>query len=398
MQQKKHIEINKTEDCCGCRSCEQICPQHCISMQENEEGFRYPVVDESRCVNCGLCVSRCPWIEKPAIRIKLDKSIAYAARIKDDSILKRSSSGGVFSALALLALKNGGVVCGCAFDDKLIAKHIFVTDEKELARLRGSKYVASDTNTVYKETQTFLKQGRFVLFSGTPCQIAGLIKFLNKDYENLLTVEILCHGTPSQKLFGKYIDWLSEKRGKSILEYRFRDKSKGWGYLARTEDFPIQADVDPYYASFLRGKTYRYSCYACHYANINRCADITLGDFWGVEVFHPDFYSSKGASCVLLNTENALAFWAKVKEYLEYVDSGVEKISMRNYNLVKPTIMPKCRKFIYNGIDYLSFEEYASKIKLRGNEYLFALIKNHIPKCIRIRLNRVRFFFKGRRT
>jgi coenzyme F420-reducing hydrogenase beta subunit len=401
MPDKPHISIERKEDCCGCRSCEQICPQQCISMQEDFEGFRYPAVNDKKCVHCGLCLTHCPMITDPVVSNRLKEPEVFAARLKDDALLMQSSSGGMFTAFAKSILKQKGVVFGCAFDENLVARHICVEKEVELERLRGSKYVASDPNSVYTQVRRFLKENRKVLFTGCGCQIAGLRKFLGKDYENLLTMEIICHGTPSQKLFSKHIEHLSQKMGEKILSYEFRNKQEGWGLnyktktKTKTKTIFLPADKDPYYASFLRGKTYRPCCFECHFAKQERMADITVGDFWGIELFHPDFYDYRGVSGLMLNTVAGQNAWKLLQTEVVAIPSNFAEFSRRNGNLIRPTKRPEARENIYQSLDNLSYAEFSERLKLRGKEKLLSTVKNSLPKSVRILINRLLFKFMG---
>ena len=207
----------KTDECVGCGACENVCPVKAISMQENEEGFLYPVVDSDLCVSCNKCNHVCP-VQKNEKKAVVSK--AYAAWNKDDAILRGSSSGGVFSILAQYVLRKGGVVCGAAFDEGNVVKHILVENAADLEKLRGSKYVQSEIGHIFVQIKDLLKSGRQVLFSGTPCQVAGLNSYLEKDFDNLLTVDVACHGVPSPKVWQKYIFEL----GKDVSQFNFRDK------------------------------------------------------------------------------------------------------------------------------------------------------------------------------
>ena len=370
-------------------------------MQEDFEGFRYPVVNNKKCVHCGLCVTHCPMITDPVVSNRLKEPKVFAARLKDDVFLKQSSSGGMFTAFAKSILKQDGVVFGCVFDENLIARHTYVENEAELERMRGSKYVASDLNSVYMQIKKFLKENRKVLFTGCGCQIAGLRKFLGKDCENLLTMEIICHGTPSQKLFSKHIEHLSKKMGEKILSYEFRNKQDGWGLnyktktKTKTKTIFLPADKDPYYASFLRGKTYRPCCFECHFAKQERMADITVGDFWGIELFHPDFYDRRGVSGLMLNTVSGQNAWKSAETEVVAIPSNFVEFSRRNGNLKRPTKKPMERDNIYKDLDNLSYAEYSERLKLHGKEKWLSSVKNFLPKSVRILINRLFFLFLG---
>lgn len=221
----KSVSIIDRKKCFSCCSCVQICPKNAIDMQENNEGFFYPSINESKCVECGLCLKHCPSF---APYEKNDfKKTSYAVWLKDDKKLFESSSGALFSAAAEKILKNGGVVFGAAYNADLFVEHICIEDINELYKLKGSKYVESTTNSTYSKVLPYLKNGKKVLYSGTPCQIAGLKKFLGKDYENLFTMDLICHGVPSERLFHKYLEWQSGQLGGKIIYCGFRDKDVG---------------------------------------------------------------------------------------------------------------------------------------------------------------------------
>lgn len=201
------ISINKKDNCCGCYACVNVCPKDCISMEEDSEGFNYPCVDKSKCVDCTLCEKVCPIINKDKVaQGSNEEDNTYVAYTKNATVRKNSSSGGMFTELAESVLKNNGVVFGCAFDDDFNAHHIMIDNISDLEKLRGSKYIQSQIESTYKEAEKLLKNGKLVLFSGVACQIAGLNSYLRKDYNNLITVDVLCHGVPSGKAWRKYID------------------------------------------------------------------------------------------------------------------------------------------------------------------------------------------------
>lgn len=225
------IKITQKEKCCGCRACMQKCPQKCITMKEDEEGFTYPVIDKSRCINCGLCEKVCPIIRddlyeitKPVTNIKF-----YAAYNKNDIILKDSSSGGIFWLLVEYVMENQGVVYGAAYEDLYAVKHFRAETLEEAKKFRKSKYLPSDTNHTYEMAEKDLKEGRKVLYSGTPCQISGLYAFLGKNYENLYTCDVVCHGVPSMKVFREYIKSIEKMKKDKVSAICFRDKIHGWG-------------------------------------------------------------------------------------------------------------------------------------------------------------------------
>jgi coenzyme F420-reducing hydrogenase beta subunit len=355
---KENIEKLNPHNCVGCRSCEQSCPQKCITMINDSEGFLYPEVSGKDCVSCGLCIRHCPILSDTRTCFDTDSQKIYAMQLKDLRVLKNSSSGGVFAGIAKNVLKSGGTAFGCALDNMLQARHIPVTNVDDLPLLQGSKYVASDTGETYKQVKILLDQNMPVLYSGTPCQIAGLNAFLENKPDNLLTMDIVCHGTPSQKLFNKYLDWLGKRNHGRIIYYGFRDKDvAGWSCggkaktKTKTKTKTIEGICDPYYASFLRGETYRPSCYNCIFAGMNRPGDLTGGDFWGIEIFYPEFDKREGVSICIVNSKRGEAVFNEIKQEYEYFPVSEEEIQDKNENLIHPTFRPVCRNTIYNGID-----------------------------------------------
>lgn len=379
------------KSCCGCSGCEQMCPKNCISMKPDHEGFLYPEVDESICIECGICIKHCP-ILTDVSRCNIPK--VYAAKYKDRGSTFKSTSGGLFIPIAKSVLSMGGVVFGCAYDENLVAKHIKVETEDELYRLQSSKYVQSDTRGIYKQVKTELQNGKEVLFSGTGCQAAGLRSFLGKDYGNLLITDIVCHGVPSPKLFKNYIDYMGKKLGGTLTSYNFRSKEKrGWDLYYKAENGQKSKSdygfFDPYYSAFLYCKTYRESCYECKFANKNRVSDITLADYWGIQKFHPEFFDENGVSLVLVNTEKGKKYLEKIKDKLEIIESDYNKASVMNANLVHPSKRPSCRDSIYDGFDCGNFETYAkTKLALKINPK--TKIKKMIPLGVKRFLRKLR--------
>lgn len=367
------------KDCCGCTACEQICPKNCIAFKENNEGFMYPVIDESVCVNCGACVKHCP-VLNPLFAQRTPT--VYAAKYRDSRATAESTSGGIFIPIAQSTLDNGGIVYGCSYDENLVARHISVENKNELFKLQGSKYVQSDISKIYSRIKADLDSDRYVLFSGTGCQVAGLRSFLGREYEKLTTVDIVCHGVPSPKLFAKYLDYLGKKYGEPVKYYNFRSKKRhGWGlfYELKTDKKSKGGNGfdDPYYNAFLNGKTYREGCYNCRFANCNRQGDITLADFWGIEYINPKFYSKNGVSLVLINTAKGNRLWKSLENCIDSTESTLEQAVKMNKNLSAPSSRPDCRNCIYDGIDG-NFDEYVTQ-KLYVKPDLKRKIKAVLP-------------------
>lgn len=283
---------NITEFCTGCRTCEQVCPKSCISMKFSSEGFLEPFIDLDQCVDCGLCQRRCP---QNNLKVYPLSEKVFAVKSKNDKELYKSASGGAFAALARYFLEQNGVCVGASYYKGWNVGHKIIRSLDDLPSLQSSKYVQSDTLHTYSEVRCLLSQGIKVLYSGTPCQIAGLNSFLgNVDKSNLLTIDLICHGVPSIKLFKSYIQWLEHRYGEPIIDFNFRDKSSGWGLnvkiKTKTKTKTRSCVIDPYYYHFLKGDTYRECCYRCSYSRPERVGDVTIGDFGGIESILPDFF------------------------------------------------------------------------------------------------------------
>ncbi len=310
------IEELKHSDCCGCESCANICPQNCISMVRDAEGFSYPKINHEKCIKCGKCEKVCPSINArenfpaqiPPILVVINP---------DEKVRRHSSSGGAFSAFSELILKDGGIIFGAGFDENWHVKHMSAENFDELENLRGSKYVQSKIGDIYKRVKSELESGRKVLFSGVPCQCAGLKNFLGKDYENLLTVGIMCHGVPSPLLWESYIKWLG--RGHEISRVNFRSKRFGWNnnhFEITFKDcgYYVKSNMSDFYLQgFLLSTTQRPSCGSCKFKFPNLNCDILLGDAWGIQNFAPEMFDNRGASIIVVNTNIGVNYVNKTK-------------------------------------------------------------------------------------
>lgn len=316
------IQILDKHNCCGCSACVSICPQKCTTMAEDNEGFLYPSVNTSQCINCGLCEKVCPVINKSEKRTPLK---AFAAHNKNEIIRRLSSSGGIFTFLAENVINDGGVVFGARFDDDFNVRHDYAETIEALAAFRGSKYLQSKMLDNYSVAKAFLEEGRKILFSGTPCQISGMNRYLRKRYNNLLTVDCICHGVPSPLVWKSYLN----ESGTTPTAVSFRDKKNGWKRYFVTvsgkdgKQLSTPAYEDKYIRVFLSDLCLRPSCYDCPAKGGRSCSDITLGDFWGIEHIDPAVDDDKGTSLVLVNTEkgetlfNSLDIEAKEEPYGE---------------------------------------------------------------------------------
>lgn len=312
----KSIASLKSKYCCGCAACANLCPTDAISMEYNDEGFLEPVVDVDKCISCGLCKKRCP-----SLNTKYENSkepTCYAA-YGSDEIREKSSSGGIFTLLAEYVFAKGGYVCGAGYTDDLKVRHMLISSPEELDKLRLSKYVQSDPGEVYKEIAELLKQDKPVLFCGCGCQVAGLYAYLGKRPKNLLSIDLMCHGGPSPKLFEKY---LKEYHKKPVKRVGFRDKDfYGWSTEMTVEytDGEIyrqRREIDPFYRAFLPCISVREFCGECLFSALPRQGDITLADFWGIERYNPEYTDGKGTSIVSVNSKVGAKAFEAIKEKL----------------------------------------------------------------------------------
>lgn len=321
------IQIIDKKGCSGCSACANICPKNCIKMERDEMGFVYPKVDADVCINCGRCETVCPILtpakENSPLSVK-------GAKNRDESVRRTSSSGGTFFELAKDIISRGGIVYGCALDSELVARHIGVETAEDISNLKGSKYVQSDVGETYREVKRHLMDGRAVLYSGTPCQIAGLKNYLGKDYDNLLLVDVLCHGVPSPGVFEDYLAYLGEKFGAKPVSVNFRNKEKSWKRLY----FEVKFDngkryftfcgYDRYMSMFLNNISLRPSCYDCRFTTVNRQGDITLGDFWGIGRKYPERDDDKGISLLILNSEKGEKAYGEISDKFDTFESDIE--------------------------------------------------------------------------
>lgn len=309
------IQITNKNHCCGCSACAQICPKQCIAMMPDSEGFCYPKINETICVKCGLCEKVCPMLKSQNMQGQVH---AWAAYCKEDKIRLASSSGGIFSLLAEEILEEGGVVFGAAFDGQMMVHHVAVESVRDLERLRGSKYLQSRIENSYADVKAYLAADRKVLFSGTACQIAGLLHFLGRPYEKLWTVDVLCHGVPTPTLWKNYLSEQNRAFKMPVRQISFRDKSQGWKKYQMAwkveggEIYRQPASRNPYMRLFLSSICLRPSCYDCHFKGFPRVSDLTLGDCWGVEQHSPEMDDDKGTSVVIVNTEKGNTLREKI--------------------------------------------------------------------------------------
>lgn len=325
------IQVEDKHDCCGCTACASICGRNAIVMQPDEEGFLYPVCDLSRCIDCHLCELACPIITRDSKQSDTLPLKVYALRNKNAEVLRGSSSGGAFAAMVENILSQGGIIYGAEYNEQHVVVHRGETTSDGAIRFRGSKYVQSNINGVYNEIRQHLLSGRLVLFSGTPCQVEGLKCFFRKPYENLLTVDILCHGVPSPQIFADYIRFINKYSLGRLKGLFMKDKTFGWGYQNTRLFFQSGRSEFNTPLSNLWNNIYydhivnRPSCHKCRFTNLHRSGDLTIGDFWGIEKYHKEFHSSMGVSLLMTNTNKGNIFWEQIKSEFEYIESNMDE-------------------------------------------------------------------------
>lgn len=355
--------INKNDyDCSGCTACMNICSHDAITMEKNEEGFLYPVRHNDICVNCGLCENICPF-DHPVY--KNDSPLVYAAYDKKERT--GSSSGGIFYTIARYVINQGGMVYGAAYDDELKVKHRSARTIQELEALRGSKYVQSDLNDCFKQIKDELKKGTLVYFTGVGCQVAGLYAYLRKDYSNLLTSDVVCHGVSSQHLFNMHLNYIGAKYNSKVIKYSFREL-KYW--LTREKAimengkilYKYDGNRSPYLYALGLGYSDRYSCFNCKFAKLPRQGDLTLADYWGVADFFPLLDTSHGVSLLLVNNSKGHNIFDKIKKQIVFYKSSLEDCVKHNINIIHPIEEPSIRKDFYNILEKDGYEKMANTI------------------------------------
>ncbi|EOU1108058.1 Coenzyme F420 hydrogenase/dehydrogenase, beta subunit C-terminal domain [Clostridium perfringens] len=401
---KEHIKlfIDKN-DCCSCGACQNICPKNAITMKADKYGFVYPQINDDLCIGCKMCKRVCAYQNK---REENEVLGTYVGKTKNTNILN-SASGGIFASIAKTTIMTDGVVFGAALlneNNTLIPKHIMVDCEDNLKILLGSKYVQSDIGLSFREVKKQLIVGKKVLFSGTPCQVAGLKAYLGKDYENLFLIDIICHGVPNATFFQDYI---KEVVGKNkILDFKFRDKQYGWTLIGKATfknnkgkvlQKPIRYNESSYCSLFLNSHIYRENCYTCKYACANRPGDISIGDYWGIENEHPELLKEnggnidekRGVSCVIANTKKGLNY-VETCDDLELYISDYDKAKKVNHQLVKPSHKSDLREEImdiYINGGYKAVDKWFKKKE--GVNIFVDKIKRNIPSSVKVKIKKI---------
>ncbi len=353
------IQIKNPADCCGCTACVSICAHNAITMQPDAMGFLYPVVDKSKCTDCGLCEKVCSFNDDYDTSLNLLQPDAYAARHKDMNEVESSRSGAAFIAISDWILRQGGAVYGAGYTDHFRVVHKRATTKEERDEFKGSKYVQSDLTGIFRQVKKDLKNGMIVLFSGTPCQTSGLNSYVSKKLrENLYLVDIVCHGVPGPYLWRDYLTYLEKKQGDKIYWVNFRDKQEfGWTAHHETFKFVKGGGKIMFTYLFYQHVMFRHSCGKCHFCNIRRPSDITIADFWGWEKTDSNFNKDdKGVSLVLVNTEKGRRLFMAVKEDLNVIPAELENCmqpNLKHPSKINSSRMAFERDFLKHGFEYI---------------------------------------------
>lgn len=378
------IEILDKKYCCGCNACKNVCPKKAIEMVNDDKGFRYPKVNIELCIECGLCNKICPINNKLKIN---SKPIAYACYNKNLDERLNSSSGGIFTLIAKQILEKKGYVVGASYDQEFNVKHIIINNINDLKLLQTSKYVQSDIGDIYVRVKELLTEDKYVLFTGTPCQIEGLNAFLGKKYDKLYLQDIICHGVPSPLVWKKYLKFRLKKDKESPININFRNKDNGWKkfnlkFQYTSKVYKNNQTKDYYLLAFLKNVILRDSCYDCSFKKKNRVSDITLADFWGVEKILPDLFDDRGTSLTIINSKKGKELFEKIEKDLVKREISFEDAIKFNKNMTTSVIMNNNREKFFNDLNKLSFDKLCKKYVLDNSlKYkIYRLVKRLVKK------------------
>jgi len=349
------IDIKDKQDCVGCNACVQVCPKSCIDLQEDEQGFCYPTVDLLKCIDCHLCERVCPVINIMPVRKPL---ASFAVRNINCEEVEKSSSGGAFYALAEEVVREGGVVFGARFDKNWNVVHGYTETIAGISDFQGSKYAQSKIGESFRKAESFLKEGRRVMFTGTPCQLAALQLYLRHDYgDRLLKIDVVCHGVPSQGSWRSFLQYVTHGSTVDVLKINFRDKRRGWenyGFSvglvdshSRKNEKYIPSEKNIFMEAFLRNFNIRPSCFCCPAKKGKSQSDLTLGDFWGIRTTRPELYDSNGVSAVVAYSETGLRL-VKDNKYIKRQEVEYSDILNNNLSLEKSSLKPVSYEAFWN--------------------------------------------------
>lgn len=382
-------ELASKIECTGCTTCANICAQQCIDMSEDIEGFLYPKINLSQCISCGICEQVCPVLNGKRKNEILTK--AYSAFTYNNSLRKESSSGGIFSELAILILRKEGIVYGASYDDNCTVEHIGVDNIKDLKKLRGAKYSQSQIGSIFQSVKEQLESNRQVLFSGTPCQVAGLKSFLHRDYDNLFCIDFVCHGVPSPLVWKEYIKYREDVDNEDEVPQRInlRNKESGWSKYSYSVEIVYQDkkryfckyNEDPFMRFFVGDYILRKSCGECHFKGYSRDSDITLGDFWGIWDIDPDMDDNKGTSLVLTHSTKGEEMFKAISSNIKSKSVSLEQASAMNPSLTQSVAHKPTREHVLYEISQNGF--CAALPYLKSSQYNKDIIKENVLSIIK---------------
>ena len=379
----KMVSLEKSQ-CIGCGVCMQVCPKDCIQMVENDEGFMYPKVNEELCIGCDLCKKTCAVINPSRTKKNFQK--AYAVVNLESEIRKKSSSGGVFAAMAMFFISRNGYVYGAKYTSVSVVEHSCATHLTDLYALLGSKYTQSRVWGCFGEIHERLDKSKEVLFVGTPCQVAALYKYLGKTYSNLTTVEIVCHGVPSRKLLAKYIGWHEKNNKATVNSINFRNKKNGWMNYGVEINYDNGGSYlkshfrDPFMRMFLNEYFLRPSCYECRFKGVEREADITISDFWNVKEYAPEMDDDGGISLVYINSDAGMELLKKIQSKLAIKEIEISPTLYKDSALNVKAKCPVDRQYVIDSMDKLTFMQLERRTTVPYWREHFRRIKYEISK------------------
>ncbi|EID84150.1 hydrogenase [Treponema sp. JC4] len=376
-------ELEKKDLCCGCAACFNACPKNAIEMKADETGFLYPVIDNSLCIDCKKCETVCPSLNP--LERKDAEPHAYVGKHKNDQIREESTSGGIFTAIAEFVIKQGGVVFGATMDNNFVVHHKYVQSIEELAAFRNSKYVQSEIRNTYRQCREFLRSGKQVCYSGTPCQIHGLLKYLGKEYDNLITVDILCRSVPSPLIFSKYME-MQRKKFPTVNKVVFRDKAWGYAYptMALYEDakclYRAGSEEDLWLRSFVPGLCDRENCKNCVYQKWPRSSDITIWDCFVINKIERKFDDNHGTTSIMTWTRKGSCIIDSVRERADIKEVNpltfYKKIEGKKERLEKKLMLNQ--KQMYTEVQQMMPEDFFEKYRPKTRKVYAKIIGKRI--------------------
>lgn len=415
------IDIKDKKDCCGCNACFDICPKQCISLKTDIEGFWYPEVDKDKCIDCHLCEKACPQLHVEELKHnEFEKPVCFAAIHKNIETRFASTTGGMFSALAEQMYEEGGYVGGAIYREDWSVAHFISNNPDDLQRIRQSKYSQSDTRGFFAEVKRLLTAGEKVLVCGSPCQMAGLRRFLRKNYDQLIIVDYVCKSITSPKFYQKYLDYWERKAGSKLVSFKFKDKELGWRSLVKRFDFKNGKtmysrafDNDLYSTAYHSNVVSRPSCYDCQFKGFPRISDITIADFWGCEKKpeYKELDDNAGTSAVIINNQHGLDFFKKIEKRIKCVPAQIEDMIPGNPAIVTNQKLPRVnRDEFFKELDKNPIEEVvprympflgrpkANKLKQLAKVLVFGLLHAHYNPFVYCRFLYLNFLCKRVKT